>query len=159
MSPRRLLLLAAAALPALGCYTTWDIGPRNINTLHVEKPPAEKMVLVNSKGDTVELDRDTELVFGALVPTVEALDVKFDSLEVHGGPGAPDGQWWVSGILRGDGRGIRIDMNQVASLTAKRYSPGKTAGLVTGVILGGLAVVAAAATVAIVVAFSGGGDD
>jgi hypothetical protein len=149
MGRRTLLLLAVAALPTLGCYTTWDIGPRNINTVHVDKPPATKVVVVVGEGETVDVDRDTELVFGALVPTVETLDVKFESLEVHGSPGEPEG-WWVSGVLRGDGRGIRIDMNQVASLKATRYSHGKTALLVTGVVLGALA--AFAATTAVILA-------
>jgi hypothetical protein len=157
MGRRRLLLLAVAALPALGCYTTWDIGPRNINTLHAENPPAAKAVVIDAAGESVQMDRDTELVFGALVPTVEALDVKFESLEVHGSPGEPEG-WWVSGVLRGDGRGIRIDMSQVASLKAKRYSQGKTALLVTGVIVGAIAVVAAT-TVAIAIAVSSNTED
>jgi len=152
MRPLQRLLVAAAALPAVGCYATWDIGPSNINTLHVDKPPAAKVL--DSKGRAVTVDRDTELIFHAVGPVAQDLDVKFESLAVYGGPWTANHEWWVSGVLRGDGRGIRIDMNQVESLTAKRFSPGKTAWLVVGLVVGACAVAATAVGVIVGVALS-----
>jgi hypothetical protein len=150
----RLPLTLVAALSACcgGCYSTWDIAPRNVMSLHVDPETAEKMVIA-SDGAAVVVDRDTELLFHARGPMVPELDVKFESLAVVGAPGARDGKWWVSGVLRGDGRGIRVDMNEVTSLMAKRYSPGKTTALVVGVVLA-VCLVTAVATVKLVQSFS-----
>ncbi len=145
-------LLAAAALGSAGCYTTWDIAPKNVATLHVD-PKRQEKVIVASNGDDVVVDRDTELRFRSLGPRVPDLDVKFDALDVYGAPTDPNRQWWMDGVLRGDGRGIRVDMNEVASLTAKRFSPGKTTALIVGVVAGAAAVVGLS-LVAVVVASS-----
>jgi len=126
-------LLAAAALSTVGCYTTWDIAPRNVGSLHVDQESGDKVIIANN-GDFVVVDRNTELVFRSSAPRASMLDVKFESVGVVGGPAEPRKEWWLGGVLRGDGRGIRVDMNQVTSLAAKRYSPGKTTALVVGAV-------------------------
>ncbi len=132
-----LALLAAISLSTTGCYTTWDIAPRNVSSLHTD-PELGKVMIANN-GDFVPMDRDTEMRF--TTTGGPDLDVKFESLDVAGGPASPRKEWWAGGVLRGDGRGMRVDMREVTAVVAKRYSPGKTAALVAGLVAGATALV------------------
>jgi hypothetical protein len=136
----RLALVVAAALPALGCYSTWDIPTREVAKMDGYRAPAPAKVVLARDGDEVEVDRETALHFHMRGPVPEYI-VWFDSIDVRGTPATPDKPWWVSGVLRGSGVTAGLDMNQVTSLMARRYSPGKTAALVVGVVLGVAAVV------------------
>lgn len=150
----QLALVAATALPALGCYSTWDIGLREVDKLNGYRAPGPPAIVVATDGDKVKVDEGTTLQFRPRTPSPD-LFVRFEAIDVHGNPTAGDGRWWVSGVLRGDGRTIGIDLNQVAFLTARRFSPGMTTGLVVGVVVG----VAAAVLIPLAVGMSNSKDD
>jgi hypothetical protein len=186
-----------AVAHSAGCYSTWDIAPREINRLDGYRSPVAK-VTVDKAGDRVEVDHDTQLSFvsnedfyQSSVPSTGACRKNFDcpanlvcraakcvslsssvadaetarlafrgsfdSIDIHIAPptafaGSPPKAWWLTGILRDDGTAIRVDLNKVVSVTARRFSPGKTAGLIVGCVVG--AAVIAGAMVGIISAVS-----
>jgi hypothetical protein len=130
------LLATAVSAPCAGCYTSWDIPVREVNRLDGYRAPAARVVL-SRDGEEVTFDQDTQLRFQA-GSAVRDLRGHFDRIDVHA---APD-EWWLSGTFQGDGQPIRVDLRKVTEVTAKRYSPGKTAVavlvpvLAAGVIVG-----------------------
>jgi hypothetical protein len=137
------VLAALLFMPCIGCYSTWDIAPRELIKLDGYRAPAAATI-VDKRGHQVEVDPKTELLFITVnkIPVVEA---RFTSIDVREAPK----EWWLSGVLHGDGTAIRVDLNQIGRVKATRFSPGKTAvvvvvpvvatgifiGLVVGVIL------------------------
>jgi hypothetical protein len=142
---RGAVLAAVLTLPCVGCYTTWDIAPRELGKLDGYRAPAPT-VIFDTKDEKVVVDEGLELGFTARDPAPGApplapyarqeLVVKFDAIDVHVAPN----EWWLSGILHGDKRWIRVDLNQVKKVVAQRYSHGKTAGLVIGCVAGTAAI-------------------
>src|SRR5580704_13644141 len=69
--PLRLALVVAAALPALGCYSTWDIPTREVAKMDGYRAPAPAKVVLARDGDEVEVDRETALHFHMRGPVPE----------------------------------------------------------------------------------------
>jgi hypothetical protein len=118
----RCAALVAALMPCAGCFTTWDVPMKDVHYLDGYRAPVQQVATVTADGDEVVLDPGTQLHFqsGAEGPKLVA---KFDAIDVHVSPG----QWWIDGILHGDGQPVRVDLRHVTKISARRYSPGKTA--------------------------------
>jgi hypothetical protein len=83
-------------------------------------------------GADVPVDASTELSFRAT--TGQRIRVEFDSVTAP--PEWPTG---VVGSLHGENRSVWIDLAQIQSVTAKRYSAQRTGELVLGVMAGAAA--------------------
>jgi hypothetical protein len=125
----RLLLTVLLTTPCAGCYSTWDIPIKEVNRLDGYRAPLERRITDNY-GNEVPVDGDTELRFHAKanveVPEVPDLQGHFTAIDVHKGPEA----WLLDGVLRGGGQPVRVDLREVVSVQAKRYSPGTTAAVI-----------------------------
>jgi hypothetical protein len=115
------LLTAVIAAPSAGCYTTWDIPVKELNHLDGYRA-SQPRVVTHQDGDDVIVDDDTQLRFRT-GPSGPRLQAKFDAIDIHEG----SAEWWLSGILHGDGQPLRVDLGKVTQVAVKRYSPGKTA--------------------------------
>ncbi len=143
----RILLVAATAAPCAGCYTTWDIPVKEVHQLDGYRAPAPRVIL-DAEGEKVRVDHETALGFESGLPGTE-VEAKLDAIDIH----AEGGEWLLSGLLHGSGQPFRVDLNQITRITAKRFSPGKTALVSILVPLGlaglgaGIAIIAVVATI------------
>jgi hypothetical protein len=140
---RNMCLLGLLAMTSAGCYSTWDIAPKSLESLNGYHEP-EARPLADMTGEQVEFDHSTELRFTDTsgVPKAE----KFSSIQVNGPT--------FAGTVRPDNHPFLIDLKQVSAVEAKKFSALKT-GLVIGIPVG---IVVIASVIAIVVATSAGDD-
>jgi len=130
-----ILLGATIAAPCAGCYTTWDVPVKAVDNLQGYRAP-KPAVLTHQDGDDVLVDQDTELGFH-FGPSTPDLHAKLDAIDIHRAPG----EWSLAGIIHGNGEPFRVDLRKVTQVTAKNYSPGKTAAaIVVPMLVVGLAV-------------------
>lgn len=130
--------LAGALLVAVsctGCYSTWDIAPRELGRLDGYRATAP-VKLRDQEGSVVEFDEESELQLrrGSAV-----LEEKLVAASANGP--------LLTAIRRTDQSPLYIDLRRVETARVKRFSTGKTAATV-GVVVG----VGATATIALVTA-------
>jgi len=111
----RVLIAASLAMGTTGCYTAWDIAPQsvqNLNGFH----EGERRPLADTSGGAVSFDKSTELRF---IDPSGVRAAKFSSIVVDG----PS----LTGVVRPTHEPIAVDLRQVATIQARKFSPGKTA--------------------------------
>ncbi len=125
----RLLLAVLLTTPCAGCFFTWEVPVKEVTRLDGFRAPGERE-LTDKYGNKFSVDEETELRFhpqpNPEYPPVPDLKGRFTAIDVHEGPEA----WLFQGVLRGKGEPVRIDLRQVVSVEAKRYSRGGTAAAI-----------------------------
>jgi hypothetical protein len=138
MKSRCVLLLAFA--PCLGCFSTWDVVPKDLSTLRGFEGK-DRVPMMDSAGSVFLFDRDTKLTFehddGRRERGAEAH--RFSAIQ-----GVDSYTLWGADERS---RPLSVDLTDVSHVQATNFSASKTVGLSVGVTLGVAA--AAAAIVAI----------
>lgn len=133
-----LITLLATANTA-GCYSTWDIQPSSLKNLDgflavqpfvMPNAPADVRYLKTVDGDAVEFTRSTSLRFHG-TDDIEAA-FQFKSARIEGN--------LLVGDVYESPEPVQIDLMQIDSVRAKKFSPVKTIALTTGmvVLMGGM---------------------
>ena len=107
--------LATAALSVTGCYSTWDVPAKSLESLDGFREP-EKRPIMDAEGDELSFDHSTELRF--VQPGAEPIAAKFSAISVTGSA--------FSGMVRPYGQPMGIDLRQVLGVSAKKFSTVKT---------------------------------
>jgi hypothetical protein len=111
------------ATTCTGCFSTWDISPRELNRLNGYREP-QVVPIADNNGKEVAFDPRTELRFYG--PDGEMQDkAKFASIDVAGST--------FTGIARGERRTVSVDLSQVSEVQARKFSIGKTIAVGVGV--------------------------
>jgi hypothetical protein len=126
-----LLSLSLLASAGSGCYSTWDISRDALRDLDGYRSPGKRGV-VSTQGESVEFDQKSKLVLLNLRTGTSHTTGPFAEIKVNGP--------MFTGQHIDDPQGIpfEIDLRRISGLgvQVKRYSPGKTAGLVIGLGVG-----------------------
>jgi hypothetical protein len=143
------LVLLLVVLSCLGCYSTWDVAPKDLHTLKGFQANAE-IPIRDTDGTVFMFDEGTDLTFERSKPGegVRYESHRFSSI------GQVDSNA-LSGVDDRN-RGVTVDLTRVENVEAAKFSVGKTVGLSVGITVG----VAAVAGIVLAVAsssLSGGG--
>jgi hypothetical protein len=138
LSKKALLLVAASLLAgaASGCYSTWDIAPRDLRALDGFRE-GQTRVIAGAGDDEIEFTSRTELSLRG----TDGLETggTFRSINVRGPI--------FYGIKREQGEYISADLSRMANVQVRNFSTGKTVGLSVGLGLGVPALVALGAAI------------
>jgi hypothetical protein len=106
------LLVLALAVGCSGCYSTWDLAPKEVDKLQSFRAP-EKIALTTKDGESVTFDQDTQLV------TEDGNGYRFASIDHADGHGELSGE-------TPEGNHIDLDLSASAGVRAKHFSVGHT---------------------------------
>lgn len=127
MHSRTTLSLATliAAANTAACYSTWDITPRTLLKLNGFRA-GETVNLPTRQGEYVEFDDETTVHLEG-IDGVQT-DAQFDAIKTH---------WPVLvGSTIPDGVKLNVELQRMSKVQIRKFSPGQTALLTTGAILG-----------------------
>jgi hypothetical protein len=99
-----------------GCYSTWDVAPRELTKLNGYREP-QQVPLVDQEGDTFAFDKRTELSFQTAGGATQD-KAKFSAIDVNG--------TMFSGAARGAPRTVNVELGTLSNVEARRFSIGKT---------------------------------
>ena len=118
---KRIFLIVLVAFVSVGCYSTWDVGPKALAPLNSYNE-GTAVLLKDTDGSEFTFDRNTSLRFTSSAgPSNET---KFALTQINGS--------MLTGTARPDGHAFAIDLRQVFSVRARKFSYFKT-GLAIGV--------------------------
>lgn len=110
-----------------GCYSTWDIQPKSLHALDGFRVGSYTPSLQATNGEVIEFDESTSLQFkGNTFPVSD--EIRFLSVDVE--------EEMLIGTMRGKGGRVQIDLSQLRGVRAQKPAPGKTAGMVLGIVAG-----------------------
>lgn len=133
----RALIITLVGTSTSGCYSTWDLAPRELNKLAGYRMP-DRVTLVDKDGEALDFDCETELRVrhGDGSPTdvgpLGSIDIKDSVLS-----GKPCGC--------NNGGQVTLYVDQVTAVEARRYSTNKTMAYVAASTMGTIALAAAVA--------------
>jgi hypothetical protein len=126
------------------CFSTTQVAPMELYRLNGYQ--GREMSLTSIDGDQVSFDKKSELKIQAT--DGQQMNAKYTSISV-------DNSGLMTGVMRGSGAPVNIDINQVAAVSVVNYSHGRTAGLVVPLVLVPIIAIIA---LAVVYGSSGGGE-
>jgi len=114
-------LASLAVLACTSCYSTWDIAPTELQRLDGYRAPAAVRLRDRAgSDDQVRFDKDTVLRFSG--EHHEPEQYRFAAI----GPVYPQA---LVGVEARAGRPVTVDLTDVTTVTASRFSTGKTVAL------------------------------
>jgi hypothetical protein len=125
----RTVALAMASLCAAGCYTSWDIGPRELPKLKGYSAP-DNVELVSGAGERFAYGPESHLVFVEGAKGTKAAEI--DDIRLDGP--------LLRGTDRQGGQPFAIDLRGVSLVRVEQFSQGRTVGLVLGITAGAAAI-------------------
>ena len=136
------MLLAVILLMTVtgACYNNHMIAPQELYKLNGYRE-GQTVMLTSVDGDNVKFNSKTQLSVQAA--DGQAMSAKYSSVQVNGST--------MTGVVRGSGAPVNIDLAQVTSAQARSISMGKTIGLAVGL---GVGIPAVITIVAVVVWFA-----
>jgi hypothetical protein len=107
------------------CYNNHMLAPQELYKLNGFRE-GQTVILNSVDGDNVKFSRNTQL--NVTAADGQAMTAKYASVQVNGST--------MTGVVRGSGAPVNIDLSQVTSAQAKTLSLGKTIGLAVGLGVG-----------------------
>lgn len=121
---KQLIAVVVVVFVSGACFSTTEVAPNELYRLNGFS--GRQVNLVSLDGDTVKVDRKSSINIQAM--DGQSFEAKFTNVNV-------DNTGLMTGMVRGSGAPVNIDITQVSAVSVKNYSPGRTAGLVVPLVV------------------------